>query len=131
MRYNPNLTWCEPLADGHAGTLRTLQVMAWLARKDSLDQRTGDTLQQLLAAAPRSQIVEPLFLFARDGIRYLPDPQNLEKVSDFFHTTASKEGDCDDKVVWLATALLCLGVPVRFVVQSSDVSSWDHVCLEF
>ena len=131
MRYNPNLTWCEPLADGHAGTLRTLEVMRWLVRKDSSDGKTGDTLRQLNLATSRPQIVESLFLFARDGIHYVPDPPNLEKVSDFAHTTASRQGDCDDKVVWLATALLAVGVPVRFVVQSYDGGSWDHVYLEF
>lgn len=131
MPYNPNLTWREPLADGHAGTLRTLQVMRWLVRKDSSQQLTSQILQNLIPATLPGQCVESLFLFARDGLRYVPDPANLEKVSDFFHTTASRQGDCDDKVVWLGTALLAVDVPVRFVVQSYGGGSWDHVYLEF
>lgn len=131
MRYNPNFAWCEPLADGHAGTLRTLDVMRWLVRKDSSQRLTSQILQNLIPATPPGQCVESLFLFARDGIRYVADPPNLEKVSDFFHTTASRQGDCDDKVVWLGTALLAVGIPVRFVVQSYDGESWDHVYLEF
>lgn len=131
MWNQPNLSWIEPLADGHAGTLRTLAVMRWLARKDSLSGDTITTIHAICRAAPFQQAAESLFLFARDGIRYEPDPPNLEKVSDFAHTFASREGDCDDKVVWLATGLLALDIPVRFVVQSYDGGTWDHVYLEF
>ena len=126
-----NLSWFEPLADGHAGTLRTLAVMRWLARKDFLRSETFSILRSICRAAPLRPAAESLFLFARDGIRYVPDPPNLEKVSDFAHTTASREGDCDDKVVWLATGLLALDIPVRFVVQSYDGGAWDHVYLEY
>lgn len=125
------MSWIEPLADGHAGTLRTLAVMRWLVRKDSTLPSVRTTIQRLLQRQPAINPVVALFLFARDQIRYVPDPENCEKVSDFDHTTASREGDCDDKVVWLATGLLALGVPVRFVVQSYDGGSWDHVYLEF
>lgn len=126
-----NFSWQESLADGHAGTLRTLEVMRWLVRTYSklypVRAKTRQLIQRQLASPP----VAALFLFARDGIRYVPDPPDLEKVSSFLHTTASGEGDCDDKVVWLATALLALGIPVRFVVQSYDGGTWDHVYLEF
>lgn len=129
--YNPNLTWCEPLADGHAGTLRTLEVMRWLVRENYRSRGTRTVLQGLFQGAQSSSLVERLFLFARDEIRYRPDPENLEQIADFHHTTAARAGDCDDKVIWLATALLACGVPVRFVVQSYDGGSWDHVYLEF
>ena len=126
-----NLSWIEPLASGHAGTLRTLQVMVWLVRKDYRSPSVVNTVRFVLAAAPRQSIVESLFLFARDQIHYEPDPPNCERVSDFDHTTESRQGDCDDKVVWLATALLCCGLSVRLVVQSYAGNSWDHVYLEF
>lgn len=125
-----NLSWIEPLADGHAGTLRTLDVMRWLVRKDSQLLSVRAIIQKLTQQSGLPPVAA-LFLFARDEIRYVADPPNCEKVSDFAHTTASRKGDCDDKGVWLATALLCLGVPVRFVVQSYDGNSWDHVYLEF
>ena len=131
MWNQPNLSWTEPLADGHAGTLRTLAVMRWLVRKDARSTSVRAKIQQLTERQPQTSPVVALFLFARDEIRYVPDPPNLEKVSDFDHTTASREGDCDDKVVWLATALLAAGYSVRFVVQSYDGGSWDHVYLEY
>jgi transglutaminase-like putative cysteine protease len=131
MGYDSNLSWLEyPLADGHAGTLRTLAVMRWLVRKDFHRSDTFSTIRNICRATPLRPAAESLFLFARDGIRYVPDPPNLEKVSDFAHTTESREGDCDDKIVWLATGLVALDIPVRFVVQSYDGGTWDHVYLE-
>lgn len=126
-----DFSWIEPLPDGHLGTLRTLQTMAWLCRKDFCSPFVRVTTLGLLQRQSSSSAVAVLFQAARDGIRYEPDPPNLEKVSDFQHTTQSGAGDCDDKVVWLATALLSCDVPVRFVVQSYGGGTWDHVYLEF
>lgn len=123
--------WQEKLADGHAGTLRTLEVMRWLVKKDCNREDTRGTIKEICRAAQGERPVESLFLFARDQIRYVPDPPNLEKVSQFNQTQQTRQGDCDDKVVWLATALCCLGYSVRFVVQSYDGGTWDHVFLEF
>lgn len=123
--------WREWLADGHAGTLRTLEVMRWLVRKDSHSPTVRQATALLIEQQPQISPVAALFLFARDQIRYVNDPPGWEKVSDFDHTMQSREGDCDDKVVWLATALLSLDIPVRFVVQSYDGGDWDHVYLEF
>ena len=88
-------------------------------------------MQYLLERQSGQNPVAVLFEFARDAIHYVPDPPNMEKVSDFAHTYGSREGDCDDKITWLATALLSFGVPVRFVVQSQSGIDWDHVYLEF
>lgn len=131
MNFLPNLSWIEPLADGHMGTLRTLEVMRWLVRKDSRISPVRAFIHNLIERQPNLSAVAALFLFARDRIRYVPDPYNLEKVSDFEHTTESRQGDCDDKAVWLATALLSLGISVRFVVQSYAGRTWDHVYMEF
>ena len=121
------LEWIEPLPSGHQGTIRTLETMRWLARKDYLSALVRRTVKYLLHRQPVGNPVAVLFEFARDGIRYVPDPPHMEKVSDFAHTTESREGDCDDKITWLATALLSIGVPVRFVVQSQSGGDWDHV----
>lgn len=131
VSFPDGLNWQETLADGHAGTLRTLETMKFLVRKDYNREDTRKTVNAITQAAPLQRPVESLFLFARDQIRYVPDPPNLEKISQFNVTTQTKEGDCDDKVIWLATGLLSLNVPVRFVVQSYGGGTWDHVYLEF
>lgn len=130
-------SWIEPLPPGHAGTMVTLKTMAWLARKDSRSPEVREVIY-LLLRQPDLSVLPPavaLFSFARDYITYTPDPPNIEKVSDFAHLTRDRAGDCDDKVQWLATALLSFDVPVRFVVQSYDgqyqANGWDHIYLEF
>lgn len=126
-----NLSWIEPLADGHAGTLRTLAAMRWLVRRYAEFSPVRDTVTTIVEQQPNLPPVVALFLFARDQIRYEPDPPNCERVASFVHITKQRAADCDDKAVWLATALLSLDIPVRFVVQSYDGGSWDHVYLEF
>lgn len=124
--------WIEALPEGHLGTLRTLDTMRGLARKD-YPGPVAQAVARYLASC--GDVVRAAFMFARDCIRYQPDPPGIEKVQDFYHSTISQTGDCDDKAVWLATALLAAGVPVRFVVQSYDgnfwPNGWDHVYLEF
>lgn len=139
MPFSPKrgTSWVERLPDGHQATLRTLEVMRFLVRKDYRSPSVQFAVQQLLSTFPQraSARVQALFLFARDGIRYQPDPPDLELVRDFDHTWAGREGDCDDKVVWLATALLAVDTSARFIVQTYAgrvfEDGWDHVYLEF
>src|SRR3990172_5684668 len=103
-----NANWIEKLPDGHQATLRTLEVMRFLVRKDYRSPSVRSIVTFLCTTQRALARVQALFLFARDGIRYAPDPPNLELVRDFDHTWAGREGDCDDKVTWLATALLAI-----------------------
>jgi len=128
----------ENLADGNAGTLHTLHVMAGLCRRDSRSHFVKTFLQSQLQlhshpsrSQPLGQSIETAFLYARDRIRFKDDPINIERVADFQRTTECGYGDCDDKVTWLGTALLSLGVSVRFRCQSYTGETWDHVYLEF
>lgn len=109
--------------------MRTLETMRYLVRKDYSSDFVRACVWEILRASRRDR-VEALFFFARDCIRYVEDPPQVEKVADFQRTIEMGYGDCDDKVVWLATALLSIGVSVRFVVQSYG-ETWDHVYLEF
>lgn len=120
------------MPDGHQGTLRTLEAMRYLVRKDYRSPYVRSAIQCVWSVftGPRCSVVEVLFLFARDCIRYVEDPPNIERIADFRTTTELGYGDCDDKTIWLATALLACDVPVRFVVQSQG-EQWDHVFLEY
>lgn len=130
--------WIEKLADGHAGTLRTLDVMAWLCRKDAGSPFVHSFIHSILTSDSTFQPgsvpqdpAETVFLWARDRIKFRDDPVNLERVADFQRTVECGYGDCDDKCVWLATGLLSLDIPVRFRVQSYTGQTWDHVFVEF
>lgn len=126
--------WIEALPEGHQGTIRTLETMRALARKDYQSIYVRSVVAGILHGSPGDP-VKALFEFARDQIRYLPDPPGLERVQDFQRSTESRAGDCDDKATWLATALLSIDIPVRFVCQSYGgdtwANGWDHVYLQF
>jgi transglutaminase-like putative cysteine protease len=130
-----NAAWIEALPEGHQGTLRTLDTMRFLARKDFSRPGIRNIISLLTAGASGRDRVQALFVFARDRIRYVEDPEGIELVRDFDHCIEEGKGDCDDKVTWLATALLAAGVPCRFVIQSYTsnfwADGWDHVYLEF
>lgn len=134
---NRRESWIEPLPPGHAGTMHTLSVMRALAQRDSRQREVCETVNAILQQPGFNTLspVAALFLFARDAIRYKPDPPDLEQITDFIRLTQSRAEDCDGKVQWLATALLCLGYSVRFVIQSYDgqyqTNGWDHIYLEF
>lgn len=135
MLFSPpiNSSWVEILPDGHQGTWRTLDAMRYLVRKDVGSGFVTSCVSSILEMARQQGIYDPvaaLFLYARDCIRFQEDPPGIEKISDFERTTQAGAGDCDDKSIWLATALLSLDVPVRFVVQSYG-QQWDHVFIEF
>lgn len=132
MLFGPpfNASWIEPLPDGHQGTMRTLEAMRYLVRKDYRSEFTCRIVECVLTASGSSSTALALFLYARDRIRYQDDPPGIERIADFRVTTCLGYGDCDDKVVWLATALLAKGISVRFVVQSLG-EEWNHVYLEF
>lgn len=115
-----NSSWIEKLDDGHQGTMRTLDVMRWLCRRDYTDPWTIDFLTDLITP-------EDLFTWSRDEIRFQEDPPEIERVADFRRTSELRFGDCDDKAVWLATALLCKGYQPRFRIQSYQGTTWDHV----
>jgi hypothetical protein len=119
-----NSSWIETLSPGHQGTLRTLEVMRWLCRRDYRSDFVRDFLAGL--SAP-----EELYLWARDEIRFKEDPPDIERVADFQRTSDLRYGDCDDKAVWLSTALLAKGYQPRFCIQSYTGRSWDHVYCDY
>lgn len=148
-------SWIQKLSDGHAGTLQTLAIMRWLCRRDYRSSFVGWKISSILSSyrskglspyqldiegnltGDQSPVdpVDPLFFFARDSIRFEEDvgpngEENFERLADFQRTTELGYGDCDDKCIWLATALLNCNIPVRFRVQSYTGRTWDHVYCE-
>lgn len=139
MFFRQVTTTTEPLADGQRGTERTLQVMAAAVRGELppdhagyLDERIRRAALSICSTVPahdfRGELLA-LHRFVRDQIRYRLDPVNAERVQDPLTTLELASGDCDDKVVLLASLLAALGHLPRFVVQFNGVE-FDHVYCE-
>jgi transglutaminase-like putative cysteine protease len=123
-----------PLLEGLAGTRQTLNEMAKLVRKDS---GSLPIRQYALEIASRCQghdfdcEVRAVFHYCRDQIIYRRDPVENEWVQDAARTIGVfGSGDCDDKVVCLATLLGALGHKSRFVVVGKKPDHYSHVYLE-
>jgi len=75
--------------------------------------------------------VRALFLYVRDGIRYVRDVHEVETLSSPDKTLAGMVGDCDDQSTLLASLLEAIGYPTRFVVAGySAPGELEHVYLQ-
>ena len=126
--------WESTLSDGVAGTRQTLAQMAALVRRDSRDLLVRDEAARIVSHCPGHDFdceIDALFYHVRDRITYRRDPVNQERVQDARRTLFLFEsGDCDDKVVALATLLGTLGHRSRFKIVGARPSNFTHVYLE-
>lgn len=129
----------ESLPQGDAGTWRTLDVMAQAVRGELAPDYNGwqsEPIREWVVKAANGMLAGfdsetgALFEFVRDAVRYRRDPVGTERVQDALQTLRLNSGDCDDKVVLLATGLAALGWTPRFVVQRQTGGDFDHVYLE-
>lgn len=130
----------EKLPDGITGTRRTLDRMAEAVRGELPPEFRGyrheairrlalDLVRGLPARDHRGELTR-LFEFVRDRIEYRLDPLDTERLQDPLATLELGSGDCDDKVILLAALAASLGHLSRFVAQSADGQTFDHVYLE-
>lgn len=122
-----------PLAPGIAAIEQTLAVMAALVRRDAGDEWLRRFALSLVGGCRGHDFeceLDSLFRFVRDRVSYRRDPILIERVQDARRTLELGSGDCDDKVVLLATLLATLGHRSRFVVIGYRPGAFHHVYLE-
>lgn len=123
-----------PLLEGLAGTRQTLREMAKLVRDDAGKLEIRQTALRIASGCGGHQFdceISAVFHFCRDQITYRKDPVDNEWVQDATRTIGVfRSGDCDDKVVCLATLLAALGHRSRFVVIGRRPEQYTHVYLE-
>jgi transglutaminase-like putative cysteine protease len=123
----------EGLPQGWKGTRRTLEAMADFVRRAPFDAGLRDFALYVVRDIPGHDFaaeIERLFYFVRNGITYRRDPVGLELVQDARRTLKRGAGDCDDKVVLLASLLACLGHRTRIIVISFGPPEFHHVALQ-
>lgn len=130
----------QPMADGAEGTFQALAAMAACVRGEVGPDFCGyqhEPLRQLAERIVRdvpshdsTGEIAALLLFVRDQVAYRLHPWNQQRVQDAARTLQLGSGDCVSKSVLLATLLLALGYPARFVAQSEDGREYSHVYVE-
>jgi len=121
------------ISSGKAGTVETLKIMRGLVRsyKKSVPLRmTALDIVQSLNQKDYAGELRALQQFVRDQIRYVRDIRGIETVSTPDQTLITRQGDCDDKSVLLATLLEAIGHPTRFVAVGYAPGEYAHVLVE-
>ena len=126
--------WHGNLLSGTPGTNQTLDWMAALVRRDAGNFQLRQFTLSLISSCDGHDFsceIERIFSCIRDRITYRRDPIEVEWVQDAKRTLfVFGSGDCDDKVVALATLLATAGHRSRFVVLGRTREKYTHVYLE-
>ena len=121
------------LPEGKAWTLATLKVMRQIVRAAKKRPAIRFQAIQLTQNLPNKNYyleAQALHDFVRDDIRYIRDVRDVETIAYPEITLKTGAGDCDDKVVLLASLLESIGHPTRFVAIGRAPQHFEHVYLE-
>lgn len=121
------------LAGGRAGVAQTLRIMRQLARAAKVNIAVRMKALQIVAGLEPKDWrgeVAAVHAFVRDQIRYVRDIEGVETLQTPDKTLEFGQGDCDDKSTLLASLLLAIGHPVRFVAVGFKPRSFSHVLVE-
>lgn len=118
---------------GIAGVKNTLSLMRQLIRQ----YKKNIVIRQLALAIVDGQKqknfhaeIRKLFEFVRDRIRYVKDVNQVETLQTPTKTLEIKQGDCDDKVMLLASLLESIGHPTRLIAVGFRRNIFSHVFLQ-
>lgn len=132
--YETRQDFTVPIAQGNQGIFETLYWMAVIVRRDIHDQKVRDKALEIVGNTRGHDFgreIESLFRYVKDRITYRRDPVDQERVQDSRRTLFEfQSGDCDDKVVALASMLGSIGAKSRFVVCGYTSDNFHHVYLE-
>lgn len=121
---------------GTSGTEATIQRMQDLVTHGKRDFRVRKQLQHILAdCSPKDYWCygNAIFLFCRDKIRYVFDPNGVELLETPYAILQSRVADCDSISVLVATLFEQAGFPTRFVCIKADSErpdEYSHVFVE-
>lgn len=139
----PNGARLRWLDHGKPGNFQTAAEMALLVRDAAMrDEGLCAFAAGLLIRAgldshsSTDQIVDCVFRFVQDRVKYIADPGgNFDAISSARETLNKRPmpyGDCDDLSVLLASLLACLGFEPFFVLAKyrDDENGFDHIYVQ-
>ena len=75
--------------------------------------------------------IKALHAWVRDNVKYVKDVRGVETLATPIKTLQTRQGDCDDQSVLLASLLESIGHPTRFVaIGASRQGPFQHVFAE-
>ena len=120
----------QKIPEGREGTLRTLQVMASLARAAARDPGFIGFVQTHFIDAPLDTVDQ----YYRAFYRYRDEQEETIRTPQFMVADLDRighlEGDCDDISTLYAATFTVLGYPARFVAIRYRAEAFEHVFVE-
>ena len=129
----PSRARVQSIPSGAAGTLATLKLMRGIVRKAKTNLLIRETALAIVQRLPEKRWkleINAVFRFVRDRIRYVGDIQGLETIATPMKTLEYGQGDCDDKCVLLASLLIAINHPARFIALAFHGQAFSHVLVE-
>ena len=118
---------------GAEGTRATLRIMRDLAREWKIHPRLRQLAKSIVQPCPPKNSkceITRLHRFVSNKIRYVKDVADVETVQTPDLTLRDKCGDCDDQALLMASLLLSIGHPARFVAVGFQPGKFAHVYTE-
>jgi transglutaminase-like putative cysteine protease len=120
----------QPLPEGREGTLKTLHVMAELARAAAHDPGFIGFVEAHFLDAP----LDAVDSYYRAFYRYRDEQEETVRTPQFMVADLARighlEGDCDDIATLYAATFAVLGYPARFVAIRYRSDVFEHVFVE-
>lgn len=107
--------------------------MSQLVRKYRLNPDVRNVAAELVKDLPAKDYVaevRAIHSFVRHNIRYLMDVRDVETIQTPDQLLFSRQGDCDDQALLVATLLETIGHPVRFKAIGFRPGVFQHVYAE-
>lgn len=123
----------------------TVQKMIYHIDKERSDDNKNkiirDIVFRIVSHCPSHDIscmIKNIFLFVRNGIRYIGDNLDQEYIvlpsemlRRILYDKRLSQGDCDDHAMLLATLLVTAGIGARFkVIAENKNDSYHHIYVE-
>jgi hypothetical protein len=121
------------ISGGITGVKQTLKFMKAFAQEFCSSERIRGLSANLTSSLPQKDWdseIAVLFYFVRDNIRYQLDTVNEERLYTPEKLLEVGAGDCDDKSTLLASMLMSIGHPCRFVAVGFEPLELTHVYVE-
>lgn len=130
--YKPTHTLLGSLK-GPAGVRLTLKRMAAISKAYKTAPLIRETATKILSRIPEKRWrleVETILSYCQNYVRYTRDVVGVETLQTPVQTLRIMQGDCDDQSMLLASLLMSVGHPCRFVAVGQAKNSFSHVLVQ-